>query len=130
MCSSTSPRLIVRNTIMVLPTGRCGRRCITAWGCRIFHVPTTAATCELIAHLQWRLRSLSCQTISCGCTTITYPLAAELRRLGLTNLIGYFHHIPWPAPEVLRTLPGSTNLCARSWISISSECKLSGMPTT
>jgi trehalose 6-phosphate synthase len=27
------------------------------------------------------------------------PLAAELRALGLTNPIGYFHHIPWPAPE-------------------------------
>jgi trehalose 6-phosphate synthase len=38
------------------------------------------------------------------------PLAAELRALGLTNLIGYFHHIPWPAPEVLGTLPGSTDL--------------------
>jgi trehalose 6-phosphate synthase len=41
------------------------------------------------------------------------PLAAELRPLGLTNPIGYFHHIPWPAPEVLGTLPGSTDLlCA------------------
>src|SRR6516164_3871010 len=38
------------------------------------------------------------------------PLAAELRALGLTNLIGYFHHIPWPAPEVLGTLPGTTDL--------------------
>jgi trehalose 6-phosphate synthase len=38
------------------------------------------------------------------------PLAAELRALGLTNAIGYFHHIPWPAPEVLGTLPGSTDL--------------------
>jgi trehalose 6-phosphate synthase len=38
------------------------------------------------------------------------PLAAELRPLGLTNLIGYFHHIPWPASEVLGTLPGSTDL--------------------
>jgi trehalose 6-phosphate synthase len=38
------------------------------------------------------------------------PLAAELRALGLTNPIGYFHHIPWPAPEVLGTLPGSTDL--------------------
>src|SRR5205823_12393505 len=38
------------------------------------------------------------------------PLAAELRPLGLTNLIGYFHHIPWPAPEVLATLPGSADL--------------------
>jgi trehalose 6-phosphate synthase len=38
------------------------------------------------------------------------PLAAELRPLGVTNLIGYFHHTPWPAPEVLGTLPGSTDL--------------------
>ena len=38
------------------------------------------------------------------------PLAAELRVLGLTNAIGYFHHVPWPAPEVLGTLPGSTDL--------------------
>jgi trehalose 6-phosphate synthase len=38
------------------------------------------------------------------------PLAAELRALGVTNRIGYFHHIPWPAPEVLGTLPGSQDL--------------------
>ncbi|MCB5177271.1 alpha,alpha-trehalose-phosphate synthase (UDP-forming) [Microvirga lenta] len=38
------------------------------------------------------------------------PLAAELRALGITNRIGYFHHIPWPAPEVLGTLPGSREL--------------------
>jgi len=38
------------------------------------------------------------------------PLAAELRALGVTNRIGYFHHIPWPAPEVLGTLPGSAEL--------------------
>src|SRR5690606_1191363 len=38
------------------------------------------------------------------------PLAAELRALGVTNRIGYFHHIPWPAPEVLGTLPGSREL--------------------
>jgi hypothetical protein len=38
------------------------------------------------------------------------PLAEELRALGLTNRIGYFHHIPWPAPEVLGTLPGSKEL--------------------
>jgi trehalose 6-phosphate synthase len=38
------------------------------------------------------------------------PLAEELRALGLTNPIGYFHHIPWPAPEVLATLPGSKEL--------------------
>ena len=38
------------------------------------------------------------------------PLAADLRALGLSNSIGYFHHIPWPAPEVLGTLPGSEDL--------------------
>jgi len=38
------------------------------------------------------------------------PLAAELRTLGVENRIGYFHHIPWPAPEVFATLPGSTDL--------------------
>ncbi|MBZ6076135.1 alpha,alpha-trehalose-phosphate synthase (UDP-forming) [Microvirga puerhi] len=38
------------------------------------------------------------------------PLAAELRALGVTNRIGYFHHIPWPAPEVFGTLPGSREL--------------------
>jgi trehalose 6-phosphate synthase len=38
------------------------------------------------------------------------PIGAELRSLGLTNRIGYFHHIPWPAPEVFATLPGSRDL--------------------
>ncbi|MBX9758392.1 MAG: trehalose-6-phosphate synthase [Beijerinckiaceae bacterium] len=38
------------------------------------------------------------------------PLAAELRALGLQNRIGYFHHIPWPAPEVFNMLPGSADL--------------------
>jgi trehalose 6-phosphate synthase len=38
------------------------------------------------------------------------PMGAELRSLGLTNPIGYFHHIPWPAPEVFGTLPGSRDL--------------------
>ncbi|MDB5570438.1 MAG: otsA [Hyphomicrobiales bacterium] len=38
------------------------------------------------------------------------PLASELRQLGLQNRIGYFHHIPWPSPEVLGTLPGSNDL--------------------
>jgi len=38
------------------------------------------------------------------------PLAEELRALSLANPIGYFHHIPWPAPEVLSTLPGAREL--------------------
>ncbi len=33
------------------------------------------------------------------------PLAASLRRLGIRNRIGFFLHIPFPAPEVLITLP-------------------------
>ena len=38
------------------------------------------------------------------------PLASELRAAGITNPIGYFHHIPWPAPEVFGALPGSSEL--------------------
>jgi len=33
------------------------------------------------------------------------PMAASLRRLGIRNRIGFFLHIPFPAPEVLATLP-------------------------
>lgn len=38
------------------------------------------------------------------------PLAAELRRLRMTNRIGYFHHIPWPPVEVLSVIPGTRAL--------------------
>lgn len=38
------------------------------------------------------------------------PLAAELRRLGVKNRIGYFHHIPWPPSEVFGALPSSITL--------------------
>ncbi|MBS0411451.1 MAG: trehalose-6-phosphate synthase [Proteobacteria bacterium] len=34
-----------------------------------------------------------------------FPLGWELRRLGITNPIGFFLHIPWPAPQLLTTLP-------------------------
>ncbi len=33
------------------------------------------------------------------------PLAAELRQMGVKNLIGFFHHIPWPPADVLFTMP-------------------------
>ncbi|WP_124087736.1 alpha,alpha-trehalose-phosphate synthase (UDP-forming) [Pseudogemmobacter humi] len=33
------------------------------------------------------------------------PLASELRKIGLRNRIGFFMHIPWPAPDVFLTLP-------------------------
>jgi len=33
------------------------------------------------------------------------PLGASLRRLGVDNPLGFFLHIPFPAPEVLTTLP-------------------------
>ncbi|HEY2051126.1 MAG TPA: trehalose-6-phosphate synthase [Caulobacteraceae bacterium] len=33
------------------------------------------------------------------------PLGRELRRLGVTNAIGFFLHIPWPAAQILTTLP-------------------------
>jgi len=38
------------------------------------------------------------------------PLAAELRALGFTGRIGYFHHIPWPTPEVFLSLPSHAAL--------------------
>jgi trehalose 6-phosphate synthase len=33
------------------------------------------------------------------------PLARELRKLGVRNRIGFFLHIPWPASQILATLP-------------------------
>ena len=33
------------------------------------------------------------------------PLARELRRLGLKNRIGFFLHVPWPAHQLMTTLP-------------------------
>jgi trehalose 6-phosphate synthase len=33
------------------------------------------------------------------------PLGRELRRLGVSNPIGFFLHIPWPAAQLLTTLP-------------------------
>jgi trehalose 6-phosphate synthase len=33
------------------------------------------------------------------------PLARELRRLGVKNRIGFFLHIPWPAHQLVSTLP-------------------------
>ena len=33
------------------------------------------------------------------------PLARELRRLGVKNRIGFFLHIPWPARQLVVTLP-------------------------
>jgi trehalose 6-phosphate synthase len=38
------------------------------------------------------------------------PLAAALRRLGVANRIGFFLHIPFPAPEVLMALPQHESL--------------------
>ena len=33
------------------------------------------------------------------------PLAQELRLMGCANRIGFFLHIPWPAPQLMTTLP-------------------------
>jgi trehalose 6-phosphate synthase len=40
------------------------------------------------------------------------PLASELRSLGVRNRIGFFLHIPWPAPELLVILPNHARLAA------------------
>lgn len=52
------------------------------------------------------------------------PLAAELRRRGVKNRIGYFHHIPWPPAEVFGALPFSSTL-----ISMVGAYDLIGMQT-
>ncbi len=39
-------------------------------------------------------------------------LGRELRRLGVTNSIGFFLHIPWPAPQLFATLPQHADLAA------------------
>src|SRR5512143_3922969 len=38
------------------------------------------------------------------------PLARELRKLGVKNRIGFFLHVPWPAHQVVTTLPGHRQL--------------------
>jgi trehalose 6-phosphate synthase len=38
------------------------------------------------------------------------PLGRELRRLGAVNSIGFFLHIPWPAPQLFTTLPQHADL--------------------
>jgi trehalose 6-phosphate synthase len=38
------------------------------------------------------------------------PLAKELRDLGHRNKIGFFHHIPFPPPEILTALPNHEHL--------------------
>ncbi|WP_269713627.1 alpha,alpha-trehalose-phosphate synthase (UDP-forming) [Caulobacter sp. NIBR2454] len=40
------------------------------------------------------------------------PLGRELRRLGVKNRIGFFLHIPWPARQLLTTLPKHQELVA------------------
>jgi Glycosyltransferase family 20 len=57
------------------------------------------------------------------------PLAAELRAVGITNLIGYFHHIPWPLPRSSALFPAAASFCVPSWTTIWSGCTQSAMPT-
>lgn len=38
------------------------------------------------------------------------PFAAALRAAGVTNRIGYFHHIPWPPTEIVSALPRHRDL--------------------
>jgi trehalose 6-phosphate synthase len=40
------------------------------------------------------------------------PLGRELRRLGFAGPLGFFLHIPWPAPQLLTTLPQHRDLVA------------------
>ncbi|WP_334163382.1 alpha,alpha-trehalose-phosphate synthase (UDP-forming) [Phenylobacterium sp.] len=38
------------------------------------------------------------------------PLGRELRRLGVRNRMGFFLHVPWPAHQLVTTLPGHRQL--------------------
>jgi trehalose 6-phosphate synthase len=38
------------------------------------------------------------------------PLARELSKLGVQNRIGFFLHVPWPAHQLMTTLPGHRQL--------------------
>jgi trehalose 6-phosphate synthase len=38
------------------------------------------------------------------------PLARELRKLGVKNRMGFFLHVPWPAHQLVTTLPGHRQL--------------------
>ncbi len=53
------------------------------------------------------------------------PLAAELRKLGVRNRIGFFLHIPFPVPEIFVALPGHkrlmADLCAYDLIGMQTE---------
>lgn len=53
------------------------------------------------------------------------PLAAELRRQGVKNRIGFFLHIPWPAPDVFLAMPVNdeilTNLTAYDVLGFQTE---------
>jgi trehalose 6-phosphate synthase len=40
------------------------------------------------------------------------PFAQELRKLGINNPIGFFLHIPFPVPEMMRTVPPHEELIA------------------
>ena len=54
-----------------------------------------------------------------------FPLAAALRDLGVNNRIGFFLHIPLPAPEVLTALPRHRrliqNLCCYDLVGFQTE---------
>ncbi|HWL57036.1 MAG TPA: trehalose-6-phosphate synthase [Paracoccus sp. (in: a-proteobacteria)] len=52
------------------------------------------------------------------------PLAEALRKRGVENRIGYFHHIPWPAQDLFRALPR-----ARSFLSAMLAYDVVGLQT-
>lgn len=58
------------------------------------------------------------------------PLGDELRRLGVTQPIGFFLHTPFPAAEVFRILPTHTKLiramCAYDLVGFQTESDLNG----
>ena len=48
-----------------------------------------------------------------GCTITTlFPLAEELRALGVRNRIGFFLHTPFVPPAIMQALPRAAELLA------------------
>ena len=60
------------------------------------------------------------------------PMGAALRRLGVDNPLGFFLHIPFPAPEVLTTLPVhealARSLFAYDLVGFQTGNELAGIP--
>ena len=104
--SPTSPRPSTRATTSATPTARSGRSSTTASTSRISTRPTSPPTSRSTAASPGSSRSSPAPTTPSGCTTTTScSWARRLRASGWEGRMGFFLHIPFPAPEVFTALP-------------------------